>query len=124
MTNGDNPFGDLQALITAVQTTGQNTNESLRLLGVILSALFLTRSVGTFTLGAAATTIVLNTEVQANSFPLLIATNAAAGTLMGSAKSLYLSARSVGASFTVATASAAAAAGTETFLYVLINPSS
>ena len=73
--------------------------------------------VGSFTLGAAATTVVANVDVTATCTILLTPTNAAAATLQGSAKCLYISARTAGASFTVATASAAAAAGTETFNY-------
>lgn len=75
---------------------------------------------GVFTLAAAATTTVNN----ANMFTLgnlrFFPTNAAAATLMGSAKCLYNSAIVQGTSFTVATASAAAAAGTETFRYEIL----
>lgn len=77
---------------------------------------------GSFTLGAAATTVVNNGNVLSTSIIILFPTNAAAGTLQGSAKSLYISAKSAGVSFTVATASAAAAAGTETFSYLIVNP--
>ena len=77
---------------------------------------------GSFTLAAAATTTVPNINVKANSVILLMPTNAAAGTLQGSAKSLYVSAISAGVSFTVATASAAAAAGTETFSFLIATP--
>src|SRR5690242_8565036 len=77
---------------------------------------------GTFTLGAAASTVVSQTTTQANSVILMTPTNAAAGTLQGSAKSLYVSARTANTSFTVATASGAAAAGTETFMYVILTP--
>lgn len=75
--------------------------------------------VGTFTLGAAISTVVANVNVTAACTVLLTPTNAAAATLQGSAKALYISARTAGASFTVATASGVAAAGTETFAYRL-----
>lgn len=79
-------------------------------------------SFGTFTLGAAVSTVVSNTDVRANSFVDFVPTNAAAGTLNGSTKSLYISAIASGTSFTVATASGVAAAGTETFSYYILTP--
>ena len=78
---------------------------------------------GTFTMPAAATKVVAQPAAQANSIITLTPTNASAGTLMGSAKALYISAISPGVSFTVATASAANAAGTETFAYSVTTPS-
>lgn len=78
---------------------------------------------GSFTMTAAATTVVTQTAVTANCRIFLASTNAAAGTLVGSAKSPYISVKTVGASFTVATANAASAAGTETFDYVIVIPS-
>lgn len=77
---------------------------------------------GSFTLAAAATTTVPEPATQSNSFIQLTATNAAAATLQGSAKALYISAKVAGTSFTVATASAANAVGTETFSYTVITP--
>lgn len=74
---------------------------------------------GNFTLAAAATTDVTNAAVAANSKVFIVPTNAAAGALMAGAKSLYHSANTAGVSFTVATADASAAAGTETFNYIL-----
>jgi hypothetical protein len=79
------------------------------------------RKGGTFTCGAAATTTVNDTSVLATSEILLMPTNAAAATLMGAATSLYVSARTAATSFAVTTANAAAAAGTETFEYTIIN---
>jgi len=76
-------------------------------------------SQGTFTLGAAATTVVTNYNVGIASKIHLTPTNAAAATLMGSAKSLYISARTAETSFTVATADAGNAGGTETFYYTI-----
>jgi len=81
------------------------------------------RNTGTFTWSsAAATTVVANTGVQANSQVILIPTNAAAGTLLGSNEHPYVSTRTVGTSFTLTTAAGTAAAGTETFFYILITP--
>lgn len=79
-------------------------------------------SAGTFTLAASASTVVANPAVTANSIIGLTAQNASAATLMGSVKSLYVSAKSAGVSFTVSTANAAAAAGTEQFSYTVVNP--
>lgn len=79
------------------------------------------RTVGTFTMAAAATMVIPQTATQSTSNITLTALNAAAATLMGSNKSLYISTRTQGASFTVATASGAAAAGTEQFQYELLN---
>lgn len=80
------------------------------------------RAVGTFTCGAAATTVVADVNVVATSVILWTPTNAAAGTLQAGTTHLYLSARTAGASFTVATASGGSAGGTETFAYAIFNP--
>jgi hypothetical protein len=81
------------------------------------------RTVGSFTMPAAATATVTQPAVKANSDVLLQATNASAATLMGSAKALYISTIAAGSSFTVATASGGNAAGTETFAYIVVSPS-
>lgn len=73
--------------------------------------------VGTFTLGAAITSTIANVNVTAGCTILLTPTNAAAATLQGSAKCLYISARTAATSFAVSTANGVAAAGTETFTY-------
>jgi hypothetical protein len=78
---------------------------------------------GTFKLAAAATTTVTEPATQSNSFIQITPVNASAATLMGSAKALYVSAKVAGASFTVATGSAANAAGTEQFSYSVETPS-
>jgi hypothetical protein len=70
-----------------------------------------------FQLAVAATTVVSDTEVHANSHILMTPTNAAAATLMSGSKSLYVSARDAGTSFTVATADGTNAVGTENFSY-------
>lgn len=77
---------------------------------------------GTFTMPVAASLVVPNTAVKGNSVVSLSPTNISAGTLMGGARSLYISALSAGTSFTVATANAANAAGTETFTYTIETP--
>lgn len=77
---------------------------------------------GTFTMAAAATSIIIQPATQSNSSILLTPTNASAATLQGSAKALYISVKTPGTSFTVATANAAAAAGTETFSYTINTP--
>lgn len=76
-----------------------------------------TTATRTFQLGAAATTVVADTEVHANCHIDIMPTNAAAATLMSGSKSLYVSARNAGTSFTVATADGTAAGGTENFTY-------
>ncbi len=83
------------------------------------------RITGTFTLAAAASTVVTQPGVKATSVVVLTPTNAAAGTVMGSAKALYVPVASYvpGTSFTVFTASGGNAAGTETFSYAVFNPS-
>jgi hypothetical protein len=75
---------------------------------------------GSFTMDAAASTSVAATVVTANSRIFLVPTNAAAATLVGSAESPYISAKSAGVGFTVSTASGAAS-GTETFDYIVIT---
>ena len=75
---------------------------------------------GTFTMAAAATKVVSDANIVASSLVQLFPTNAAAATLMSGTKSLYVSAIVAGTSFTVATADANAAAGTETFAYRVI----
>lgn len=77
--------------------------------------------VGTFTCANNATTTVNNTAVTASSLIYLFPTNAAAATLEGAATKLYISARTAGTSFAVTTGNGAAAAGTETFNYLIVN---
>lgn len=81
------------------------------------------RTTGTFTLAAAPSTVVAQPAVKATSVIMLTPTNAAAGTLMGSAKALYVSAIAPGIGFTVATANATNATGGETMSYAIFNPS-
>lgn len=103
-------------------TIGQNIVSAINRLATVMSTTF-PRITGTFTLAAAATTTVTQPGIKATSVVQLTPTNAAAATLMGSAKALYVSAKTPGASFTVATANAVAAVGTETFDYSVFSPS-
>lgn len=110
----------LDDLVTFVKSAVQNIgalNQTLQTAFPRVSSI----TSGDFTCGASATTTVPQSLVATNSLILLMPTNAAAGTLMGGAKSLYVSARTANTSFAVSTASAAAAAGTETFSYLLVN---
>lgn len=77
---------------------------------------------GQFTMAAAASTVVPNVTVAANSIVLLIPANAAAGTLAGSVEAPYVDPVDIvpGVSFTVRTASGAAS-GTEIFSYAIIT---
>lgn len=92
-----------------------------RLLGLLLRAIESGSPVatGTVTLDADASTTVTNDAVVVSSFIALTPINAAAATLVGSAKSPYTIAAD--GSFTIATANAAAAAGTEVFNWALFN---
>jgi hypothetical protein len=102
------------------QAQGINKNLS-ELISVMRNAFPLSAFTGTFTCGAAASTVVNNANIKANSKVILTPTNAAAGTLQGSAKCLFRSTIVAGVSFTVTTASGGAAAGTETFDYIIVN---
>lgn len=107
--------------LSQLATNGNNLNKQMGVLITTLQGIF-PRVFGTFTLAAAATTTVSQPEITASSIVVWIPTNAASATLLGSGGNLYLSALTAGASFTVATASGAAAAGTETLSYFVINP--
>lgn len=109
-----------QAPLLPSDTEGKLRNQILSLLVTTLQTI-LPRITGTFTLAAAATTTVPQTATQSTSLITFTPLNASAATLMGSAKALYVSARTQGASFTVATASGASAAGGEIFSYALQN---
>ena len=76
---------------------------------------------GSFTLDAAATKTVNNSAVTGSAIILVFPTNAAGATLMNGIKSLYLSAKTAGVSFEVATANGTNAVGTEIFNYLIFN---
>lgn len=121
---GGGGLADLNGIFSRMATNGSMLNQQIgQLIQALTSLLPFSGAFGTFTCAASATTTVTNSSVAANSIVLWSPTNAAAGTLEGSAKKLYISARTAGTSFALSTASAAAAAGTETFQYIIINPS-
>ena len=102
-----------QALLGAFSGANQN----LAALVKVFSNAFIGNVGGTFTMAAAATKTITNASVTTSSRIFLTPTNAAAGTLQGSNKCLYVTAAN--GSFTVSTASGASAAGTETYAWVL-----
>lgn len=112
---GSVPLGGSGQDLVSTQQNG------VRYLGQLVQLFkqLLSRPSGTFTMPAAATFAVSSALIQAGQMPVLQATNAAAATLMGSAKSLYISSVSAGTGFTVATGNAANAVGTETFSWTV-----
>lgn len=110
--------------IDRIAANGLLLNQQLgQLINTLTTILPFSGSSGTVTLAAAASTTVSNSSVKASSRIDLTAANAAAGTLVGSAKSPYAASADfvVGTSFTIKTASGGAAAGTEVFYYTIIN---
>jgi hypothetical protein len=107
-------IGDLVQVAQGISQTLGKINQQLQALSRL--------STGTFTMAAAATKVIADTSVAANSVVTLTPTNAAAGTLQQSTETLYISAISPGVSFTVATADGGSAAGTEQFSYLIYTP--
>lgn len=111
-------------IVTSLDAGNQNLSAQFAALIAAIQVIFprvTTITGGTFTCANAATTTVVQTLTAANSFIIPFPTNAAAGTLMAGATSLYLSARTANTSFAYTTANGAAAAGTETFGYLLVT---
>lgn len=106
--------------VTMLRAIAQNISQ---LVTAFAGLIGIAGTTGQVTLAAAASTVVPNVTVQAGSLVILTAANAAAGTLVGSAKSPYVAPADhvAGVSFTIRTASAAAAAGTEIFTYQIVN---
>jgi hypothetical protein len=79
--------------------------------------------VGSFTMSAAASLVVSDNRITADSFVQLSPINASAAQLQGSAKFLYVSTADTVSkvSFTVKTASGAAASGGEMFRYWVVG---
>jgi len=110
--------GQTPGQVNDISTKLQIGNQILARMLDLFTNLF-PRSNGTFTMAASASKTITDANVKTTSVIPLTATNAAAGTLMGSAKSLYVTAGN--GSFTVTTASGVAAAGSETFSYSVLN---
>jgi hypothetical protein len=123
MADNNSNYGNTSEIVTQLGSILRNQSVMVQTLQAISTTLasLVNQSVGTFTMTATATRVVSDVNVAADSFIDLMPTNATAGTLMGGTRSLYVSSRSAGVSFTVATASAVAAAGTETFAYRITN---
>lgn len=94
---------------------------SNRLMGQLVNVVqgLFPRSVGSFTMAAAATKTVTDGNVTTTSFISLTPTNASAAALMAGANSLYVTAGT--GSFVVSTAGGGSAAGTETLAYAVFN---
>jgi hypothetical protein len=100
----------------------QGLNKNLSDLTSIMRSSFssMTTHQGTFTSAVAATTVVTDANVKATSFIALTPLDATAAALMAGAHSLYISARTAGTSFTVATADAGSATA-GSFQYLIVN---
>lgn len=112
--------------INRIATNGGLIAQQLgNLINTLTGLLPFSGAFGTCTLSAAVSTVVNDSAVKATSRVFLFSANAAAGTLVGSAKSPYAAPADfvVGTSFTVKTASGAAAAGGEVYFYLIANPS-
>jgi hypothetical protein len=102
------------------QVSGHNMNMS-QLIKVMTNRFALSAFSGTFNMTATATITVTDANIKAASFVVFLPTNASAAQLQGSAKQLYVSSKAAGVSFVASTGNAVAAAGTETFAYLIVN---
>lgn len=102
------------------QVAGHNANMA-SLTKVFSTRFALSSFTGTFNMTATATITIPDTNVKSNSVIFFVPTNGAGAQLQGSAKQLYVSTRAPGTNFVAATGNAVAAAGTETFSYVILN---
>lgn len=108
--------GSLNDLVSTIKGAVQNLSQ----INTTLQNTF-PRINGTFTLSAGTTTVVTQSSIAASGIPLLMATNATAALTVRTA-GLYVSAVTAGASFSVSTQNGTAV-GTETFKYIVVNPS-
>lgn len=106
------------ATLDDINATAQNI---ARQLGQWVMAFNGRVTLGTLQLSNATTTVVTQPDTTADSFIALTATNATAA-LTQRSNGLFVSARTAGASFSLSTQSGQAA-GTETFSYIVWNPS-
>jgi hypothetical protein len=107
---------------TALIGQAQGVNQNLaKMVDALQTAFPLHSSTGSFTWSAAATKVVADTSIKAGSIVLLMPTNASAADLVAGAHAPYVSARTAGASFTLATADGNAVVGSGTFEYLAIS---
>jgi hypothetical protein len=100
----------------------QGVNQNLgKLVETITTRFALAATTGSFVLGAAANTTVNDVNVKANSIIFPIPNTAPAALIMGSAKSLYVSAKVAGTSFVVSTGDGTPASGGQSFSYIIFN---
>jgi hypothetical protein len=100
----------------------QNGVQAIRDLNKTFGLRFESTTFGSFTWGGATPSVsVSNPAVLATSIVVFIPTNASAGSLTGSNKAPYISAKTPGVGFTMTTANGTNAAGTETFDYIVVN---
>lgn len=111
-------------MTASLDDLSSNGKLMIQQLGAIVTALNgIFKNTGSFTWSTTTSTFTVNNSgIAANSQILLIPNNASAGTMLGSAKSPYVSSRAVGTSFTLTTAAGTNALGTEIFSYVVITP--
>ncbi|HEY6861663.1 MAG TPA: hypothetical protein VI358_18000 [Pseudolabrys sp.] len=103
-------------------TVGRTHNQLMsQLIQAFTNFFNLSGTAGSFTMGAATSTVVAQSLTTSTSFIFLFPASASAGTLVSGANSPYVSSKSAGVSFTIATAGGGAAAGTEVFNYLLVN---
>lgn len=114
-TIANNDLSGLSALSNSAKFTDNGTRTQK-----FNNKLGLDPLISTFTMAAAASTTVNNSNAASPTQIILWPTNAAAATLISGANSPYISAVVAGTSFTVSTAGGGAAAGTETFGYQMV----
>ena len=105
---------------SAMLGQAKGVNANLASLISVLRGLFpLSAFSGSFTMASTETKTITDANCKANSLIVLQASNSSAGALEGSANHLYPVAAN--GSFTVTTASAGNAAGTENYVYLIVN---
>lgn len=122
-SGGNAPDIDLSQL-TQIASNGVLLIQSISKLTETLStALPFSGSMGSFTCTVAASIVVPNAFVTASSRIFLFPTSADAALRQAGADPLYLSSKSAGVSFTLATAAGGNCAVTDTYDYLVVNPS-
>jgi hypothetical protein len=115
------PLADGEYSQDAEQRFRAQLDQRIAQLQVQLDVLGARIATGSFTMAAAATKVVSDVNVKSTSKIVLIDTNAAASNLQNGVKRLRVSVKTGATSFTVATADASSAGGTETFDYLIVN---